>query len=207
MIYKILWNLFGEGLTKYYVKTQNKHPKHSDLEYRFTDSNGLKYYGFNSDLDLPTDRYVQLQKYATWMQSNLSKETMDTFVDKINGIIEDGVLKIVNGKRTNLIRLAALVGEMKTRNDMVLEDQIIYNIVCIQLVREDEPVGVFTEKIHLEKVNTCMSEVEKGNSFFLKTLEYGRLVEYSSMSPEKWIEFCKNANQKHKEMKEMINSL
>lgn len=207
MFYRLIWSLLGEGLFKYNAKQQNKGFENYSLEYRFTDSNGLKYYGFSSEIDVPVDRYIALQKYAKWLNSNITKDSLGVILDKMNSLIEDGVVQKKTGQKMNVVKLAALINELKERHEMILEDQIIYNIICVQLIREDEEIGVFNKTIHQEKVDQCIKEIEDGNDFFLQSLEYSRLIDYSTMSPSEWKAFLAKSSQIHQKVKEKIASL
>lgn len=189
------------------AKTQNKKWEFGSLEYRFIDSKGQKYYGFPNSLEIPKNRYLAMLKYARFLQNNLTPENIGEICDKINKLLEEGVLRMSKGKRTNMIKIGALVSELKTRNEMIIDEQIIYNIICVQLVREDEEVGKFDEVIHQQKVEQCMEECENGNTFFLQTLAYKRLVDLSTMSPERWNEYLAESKRVKKLWEAKIRSL
>ena len=188
-------------------KTQNRKWEHGSLEYRFTDSDGLKYYAFPTELELPLSRFIQMRTYATWFESNLTKENLRVIVDKINKLLEEGISKLSRGQRVNMVKIAALTQEIVTRDEMIKDPDLIYNLICIQLVREDEDPGVFDESIHQQKVSKCMEEIKEGNTFFLQTLEYKRVIDYSTMSPSDWVEYLKRSMEEKAKWEKAIQSM
>ena len=182
MIYKILWKLFNKGLLPYMVKSQNKEYKFTELEYRFIDSNGKKYYGFPDNISLPEDRWSQLQDFLTWLSNGLTAETLTKLISKAEKAIEDGIVKMADSKRPNAIKIAAILNEIKTRQDMIRPNELLYNIIAVQLIREDEDPLVFNNNIHREKVDQFEFERLEGNNFFLQLREFVTVWSFQKMS-------------------------
>lgn len=186
MLYKIIWFLFGNGLAKFHSKTQNKTIGLHSLEYRFMDSNGVKYYGFPSTDLISVDRFKHLENYINYMANGLTPKRLDEICDNMDKLILEGLERRSKGKHMNVSELGANVYEIRTSKEMIIPSELIYNVICVQLVREDETPGVYNHKIHMEKVAQCKKELDNENSFFLSTLEKARYMGLSVMSEEQF---------------------
>jgi len=204
---KFIWKILGDRLTEHYVKSQNKPYKFSQLEYRLTDSNGNRYYGFPENLSISEDRYNKLQEFLIWLSNGLTPESLNTLIDKANKAIEDGVVKLANNKRVNMIKVGAVLHEIKTRQDMIKPAELLYNIIAVQLIREDEDPMLFNNSVHLEKVEQIKAEKELGNSFFFSIPESQKVWKYQSMSEAQWTEYLDKSEEAHQKMGEMLEYL
>lgn len=207
MIYKIIWNLFSKGLIKYYVKSQNIPYKYSDLEYRFTDSNGKRYYGMPEKMSISEDRWAKLQEFLIWLSNGLTAESLNMLLDKADKHLEDGVVKMAENKRPNAIKLAAIMNEIRTRQDMIRPNELLYNILAVQLIREDEDPMLFNNKIHMEKVIQFEDERELGNNFFFALPEFKILWRFQNFTEEQWTEYFKASKEIYQKYEKQLQYL
>ena len=153
-----------QAFVKRWVSEENKPIGFEDLEYAFTDYDGKKYYSFQS-LTIPPTREGKKNEYIMWLSAGVTSKQMDELLDLASNAIEDGILKIKEKKRFNVIRLAAIIEELKQRKNMN-NAEVIYNILAVTLVREDENPSKFDESIQEQKVLQFMKDAEGENRFF-----------------------------------------
>lgn len=194
-LYKRLWECFGEGLTRYYVSSQNNPTQLSELEYRFTDSNGKKYYGFTSKMGLPLSRFGRLQDFLSVLSRNIDGTTLRDLIEIAEKEIEKGVQRISENKNAGLVKIGAILYEIKERESKIKSVQLLYNVAAVQLVREDENPDVFNEKIHQEKVEQILREEDNENFFFFRLPELKKLFDSLTMSKEEWRAYLRESTK------------
>ena len=200
-MYKLLWKYFGKGLLKFYLADQNKPTKLSQLIYAFTDSTGNKYYHFPEHISLPLDRFGKMMEFLTLISSRLTLENLGLLCDKALEIIQDGI-----GKEKNAAKVAALIYQLKERKDWLVPHQLVYDVLCLQYIREDELPDTFSNEIHMQKVDCFMNEICH-NSFFLQMPELKKLLNSTIMSESEWTEYCRKSMEEDKVVKETLKIL
>lgn len=186
---QLIWENNKDELIKYYVSSQNKPANFENLEYRYTDSKGLKWYGYKDETDTPLDRVRHQQKFYLWFVSGLTDNTLNRLLDYADTILEEGIKN--NKQRITLI--ASIFHDIRIRHEMVRPHSLIFEMLASQYVREDENPGVYDQEIQDEKVKELDFQHEIGNFFFLKTEEYKRLRHLSTMSEEEWKEYTESS--------------
>lgn len=206
-LYKIIWRYFKDGLIAYYTSSQNNPIHLSELEYRFTDSKGRKYYGFTSHMALPLSRFGKLREYLIWLSNGLTQDTLTQLIEIGESEIEKGVVNVSNKKNAGLVKIGAIMHEIKTRKDIIRPLELIYNVGAVQLIREDENPNTFNQKIHQEKVEQMMEEEESGNYFFFQLPELNKLLNFATMSETELMVFISESKQEMEMLKEKIKAL
>lgn len=201
MIYRLLWKYFKSGLTAEYLKEQNKPITLASLMYAFTDSNGKRYYRFPKDMAIPFDRYGQMLKYLSYLSARITPENMDMIIDSALNIIQDGI-----GKDKNAAKVAALLYELRDRDRLIVPAQLIYDIVAVQIVREDEKPDQFDNEIHLQKVGMFMDEVHK-SEFFFRLPEFQKLTASSTTSINEWVKYLELSAKQDEQIKRVLQHI
>lgn len=138
----------------------------NNLVYAFTDDEGNAYYTFPKEIELPITRMGKLQEYMMWMAKGVSKEEYIKAIE----YAETGLINgIKDGK--SLARIGFILHELKDRCNMVIHDELFYNILAVQIIRHDESVTNFNNEIHLQKVEKLRELNSKDDSFFLSIQE------------------------------------
>lgn len=201
MFYKLIWKVFGSGLLPYYLKDQNKPTTHTKLEYAFTDQSGKKYYRFPEGVSLSIERYGHLTKYITLLSARLTPENMDKILDKMLEIIQAGI-----GKDKNAAKVAALVYELKDRDKWIVPAQLVYDILAVQYIREDENPSKFDNQIHKEKVSTFIDDISK-SEFFFQLPELKKLISSTLMSHEDWEKYCQESGLQNQKIESILRTI
>jgi hypothetical protein len=198
MIYKLLWKYFGKKLIKFYLADQNKPIQLSQLVYAFSDSKGKKYYRFPENVALPFDRYGKLMEYLTLISSRLTAENLALLCDKALAIVTEGI-----SKEKNAAKVAAIIYQLKERKDWIVPAQLIYDVLCLQYIREDEQPDKFDNGIHMQKIELFMNEISK-SAFFLRMPEFQKLLNSTTMSESEWTEYYLKSIAEDKILKETL---
>lgn len=138
-----------------------------NLILAFTDLDGNGYYKFSKSLELPISRVAKLLEYMMWLHKGVTKEEYLSALE----IAEKGIEKgISDGK--GLAKIGFVLTELKNRTELVLHDELFYNILAVQHIRHDESVTNFNNEIHLQKVEAFKKLDSLDDSFFLNIQEF-----------------------------------
>ena len=179
---RILWKLFKRQFLKLYAKEQSNPITHIGLLKCFVDMDGRQYYKFPSGMALPIERFGKLQEFMNWMSVALTGSELEKLLDEADKALMDGL-----HHNKGAAKIGAIIHQIRERKFMAIPTELLYNYVTVQVIREDEPVECFNEKIHLEKIEQFKREVAAGNSYdFFTKLGLQTLTNWFSMSKEEW---------------------
>lgn len=187
---KSLWQKHGEELKKFYVSEQNKPVLWGNLETMpFTDTKGKRYGRFPADMALPVARLAKLMLFYQYLSKGLSPEEDAQIDNAIESALMEGVTVIhqngVKGVNENgwYARVLALIHERRKRKDLTDHMQLFYNILAVQIVREDESPTDYNEEIQREKVlEFANNETPERAMFFFQQPELKNLTGLSKLS-------------------------
>lgn len=198
---KLIWWLIKDQ----FLSNQFKPVGFEQLELSFLDSNSKKFYKFTDKMALPLERWAHLNKYLALYERGLSGEALDELLDAMEQAIEDG---ITNPKKKSAAKIGAIIHQMRWRKGMIVPTELLYNILAVQLVREDENIEAFDNEMQMKKVEQLKIEVEKfGCGFFLPFKELKKLYDFSTMSGSEWEQFWNDCLLEEKAIKEAVKIL
>ena len=203
---------FG-SIEKFYQKHKTKlrllmaldKPKeHAQLEYCFTDLNGINYNRYAKNTAIPVERYGKIMEYQMWMSSGLSSAELDKLIDAAEKAIGDGIKKDTK----NISKVGAILYQMRERKNMVIHSELILNFVAVQVIREDENPEKFDAEIHQQKVEQFKKEIAAGNSHaFFFNLGLSKLNSLYDMSPSEWERYWQESQAELKVTQEWLTKL
>lgn len=199
MIAKLIWNAFKPQLLKFYLSEQHKPVGFSELEYRFTDTAGKKYYGFGKNMTMPVSRFGKLQEYIMWMSSGLSGSELDKLVDIADKALTDGLTQ-----KGNAAKVGSILTQIRERKNMVMHHELLINFIAVQVVREDESITEFDNQIHMEKVDQFLKDTKTNPLFFFRLPELSRLWHLLKMSEQEWTIFWEESVLQQKILNEQL---
>lgn len=192
---------------KRWVADENKPLDFSDLEYAFTDYEGKRYYAFKS-LHMPPVREAVKNEFIIWLAKGLTGEQEDEIIELMDEALADGLNTLVNKKFINATRIGACIAELKMRRG-VDNVEVIYNLLAIGVVREDESPCTFDSEKHEAKVQQFLKDAEGENRFFFRMIELSRYLESLSISEESWtstLDAYKAIQKRHEHVLETLSS-
>jgi len=149
-----------------------------NMEKVFFDSKQRWYYKYTSEFDMPIIRVKELEKYIMLVNYSLTDEVLTKFLDAMH--------KAINSKKVDIATLSFLVIEMQKRKDLLINEDLFFNILACALIREDEDLGVFDEKIHEQKVAQFKLDSQGGLYDFFYKNGLGNYVTYLSKLENDW---------------------
>lgn len=195
-----LWDTHREDFLKIYSKESQKPLTHSGLEKVFVDINGKQLYKFPTDMHLPVERFGQKKKLLQALNKGLTDaedEEMDNAIAEI----------VLNG--TNLLeikkRVSGVLGEKQTRRKLVIHADIFYQLVAVELVREDENPEVYDNELQMDKVKTFKKMTRDGSTyFFFQQTGLKSLSAYLNFTQSEWDYFWTSSVVKIKSLPKVL---
>jgi len=176
-----------------------------NLVPRYTDMNGLAYFAFPKDMGLPVERLGKLYHYTELLFKGLSASEDEAIDNAIESNLEAGIR---NAKNKSAAKIGALLIERKKRRGIILHHELIYNILAVQWIREDEEPTVFNNEIQKQKVEQFQRESEAGNSHpFFQAPELIQLNSFLKMSIEEWEQSLNESRIQAQVLKESLKIL
>ena len=157
-------------IERYWLKRINKKMSIklsvNNLTQSFIDMDGNAYYSFPKEIEMPISRMAKMQEYLMWLAKGISKDEYIKAIDYAEGALIAG-LKDSKG----VAKIGFVLHELKDRCNMVVHDELFYNIIAIQLIRHDESPSEFNNEIHLQKVEAFKKLDKQDDGFFLNIQE------------------------------------
>lgn len=208
---RLVYKLFRKEFNKLIAESQSRPKGFKSMIPIFIDSEGRQYYKFANFSELPLERLGKLNTFLMWMSTGLGVFTvnnkkqvleLDLILAEMESALQEGL------KKTNVAaRIGAMIEEIKDRKNMVIHSELLYNLLAVQWVREDESPDLYDSQIQLDKVNTFKKEVSKSNSyFFFAKAKLSELLPYLEMSEEKWNEYWQKSEARMRALKEVLSS-
>lgn len=185
---KSIYSFFEKGFVKYLHEKNGTQIKKENLKFAFFDLKGLSYYKFTKDLALPMVRLGKLHEYMKWLSAGVTGSELDDMLDNADKALTDG---IKNGK--NASKIGFVISELRDRKKMVVNDELFYNIIAVQMVRSDESPTEFNNEIQLQKVQALRLLNESNDTFFLNISEYLRALNWSNITREELMDILQNS--------------
>jgi hypothetical protein len=190
-------------IEKYFLKRINKKLSIKmtvhNLSHSFTDDEGNAYYSFPKEIELPIARMGKLQEYLMWMAKGVSKEEYIKAIDYAEGALKNGL-----SDNKGVAKIGFVLHELKDRCNMVLHDELFYNIIAVQLVRHDESPSEFNNEIHLQKIEAFKQLDKKDDSFFLAIQELLNQLGLANITKKNLDELLKESAILRKAMERMM---
>lgn len=201
---KQIWKDHREELLKLYAAEVPQGEKVS-MEKALVDLDGKVYYRFTgSSTIIPLERMGKMQDFLTMMSAGLDEKELTALIDVANGELALALA----GKKADVVKIGAVLSQIKERQQMILHDQLMWQFMAVQLVREDEPAARFVQKIHDEKVEALQQLYYQHPDYaFFQTPELRLLNELLRCSPQDWETLLVSSIRERDRLKRMISYL
>jgi len=194
----------AEILRLYNLELTQRFKAHN-LVHRYTDTNGQAYFAYPKDMGQPVERLGKLFQYTELLFKGLSASEDEAIDNAIMSHIEAG---LNNSKKKGSASIAVLIGEKKRRRGIILHHELIYNILAVQWIREDEEPTVFNNEIQKQKVEQFQKESEAGAGHpFFQAPELKQLNSFLEMSKEEWMQSLNESKVQAEVLKESLKIL
>lgn len=182
----LLIKLLGEKrLSNIYREYASKQIK-TGMKAEFQDNNGLWYYSFKDEQDLPITRSAKSNTYSQYLSAGLSGQMFEEAYDKFNELTAKG----------DHIASGVIINDLRELKQNIVNIDVIINIIAVNYVREDENPVEVNETIHQEKCDFLKTETDEGR-FFFRTPEWVRLLNKAGLSTDESETFYQDYLKKH----------
>ncbi|RYD77631.1 MAG: hypothetical protein EOP53_12665 [Sphingobacteriales bacterium] len=146
---------------------RNSSEKFAGWQLAFIDANGVKYYIPFSDIDLPIKRLAVFSRYLEFLNSGISPNELEQFLNNIESCIEN---VIQSGKFTGIAKIKVFTEQAREFLSHPIHIDLLFDVACTFYVREDEDPTEYNYDIHQEKLNQLKKDSMDGlHDFFYRT--------------------------------------
>lgn len=189
ILIRVFYTLFKRQILKIYYLEQSKKKGFEGFQKVFVDSNGKQYYSPVNDFDLPIQRTRDLETKLMRMRAGLSDENLDQFLNAMEKALGEG-------KKPNLAMIGHLIIEMKKRKDLLLHPDLMFDIVALRYIREDEDPATVDLEIHKEKVDQFKKDSKAGLYDFFYNAGLTMYLPYLAKLESEWDEYWEESQMK-----------
>lgn len=170
---------------------QSKPVDKGRLEQAFIDSNGLPYFKFTNDMDIPVLRKGQLNRLEQELYSCISDEELKGFIQ----VMEDGLNETdkQGHMKPNIGIIGKMITEIKNRKQLLLHPDLMFGIVAACYIREDENPAEFDLEIQEQKVAQFKKDSVGGLYDFFYSSGINELIPFLDITEEKFEEYLEIA--------------
>ena len=179
------------AILKYAFNKQSK-PKGSEfakMQFKFIDSEGKKYYRYYDDFDIPVMRFEQLQIKLREIESRISNEHLDKWIEVIEKILSKG------DKQKAAIEAIQMIGTLKQRREVLYEEKLLMQLVCILYIREDQDATIWDEEIEKYKFERLKADQTGGLRDFFIMAGLNEFLPSLKDMQSGWEKFLENQKQ------------
>lgn len=151
------------------------------LVYSFNDLDGNSYSKFQTETGLPMARLGKLHEYIKWLSAGITGDELEIIIDQADKAIMECVK---SGK--NWSKIGWALSEIKDRKNMIIHDELFYNIIAVQLIRQDESITEFNNEIQMQKVASFRRLNTENDTFFLNIHEFLKALNWSNITIEEF---------------------
>lgn len=198
MIRLLFW-LFKKQFLKLAFNHQCKPKGFDGMAKHFIDSNGMEYYSYNDDLDMPIARGKELQKRIMLLQACISEPNLVKFLDAME-------LALNSGKKSDLAQIGFLIIEMRKRIGIWVDMDLLFDTVALAYIRSDENPAVWDKTIHEEKVAQFKKDSQGGLYDFFYMAGLTDYIPCAGKSTTEWMEYFEKSELKMMAIQKHLDS-
>jgi hypothetical protein len=202
MLKKWFFNKYEKEFFAYLNKKNSVKITKDNLALSFFDLDGNAYYKFPKELELPITRTAKVQEYLMWLSKGISPDEYLKALDVADKALTEGLLNKKGGAKIGFI-----LEELKDRCKMVIHDELFYNIIAAQIIRQDESITEFNNEIHLQKVAAFKELDQTNDTFFLNIQEYLEVFGLLSITKIQYEALLNESRIVRQSLEKMLNTL
>ncbi len=199
MLGKLFYRIFKTVFLKHYFKEQSKLSGFENMEKVFVDSNGKIYYAPVNDFDYPHERIKELEKKIMRLRAGLSEEEHDLILETMEKALN-------SGKKSELAVIGHCIIEIRKRKELLLHPDLMFDIMALRYVREDERPDKIDIGIHKEKVLQFQKDSQGGLYDFFYKGGLSRYIPYLDKLESDWEEYMMESEIKIKALTQTLEA-
>lgn len=196
---KLLYTLFKRQFLKYYFLEQSNKSGFEKMKKVFVDSDGRQYFTPENDFDIPHERTKEIEKKLMRIASGLSDGELNKFFDAMEKALG-------NGKKPDIAQIGFLIKEMRLRQEILLHPDLMFDMVALKYIREDEDPCIVNVDIHKEKIEQFKKDSKDGLYDFFYGAGLSTYIPYLTKLESEWEEYWRESEIKIKAMNQHLQA-
>lgn len=193
---KLIYKIFRSFFLKHYFNEQSKKQGFQDLHKKFVDSNGVQYYAYADDFDIPILRANEIQRRIELIRAGMGEKNLLMFCDAMDAELSKS--------KINLRNITKIITEIRERISLWVDMDLLFDTVAFTYIREDEDPARIDEEIHKQKIAQFRKDSMGGLYDFFYTAGLTEYIPYSSKSENDWNEYLREAEIKGKVIQKVM---
>lgn len=206
MIGKALYWLFKKQLDKSFYENQTFSAPADKMEYKYTDSKGVKYYHWPNMFDMPWPRFQMCHKILLEIEAGLPGKDLPKLREALRKNFNDSHSLKGEEKDYAISYAGALFVQWQTREKGVILKESFFELVAACLIAEDQDPGKWDITRERNKALLFMEEAEKvGTGSFFLLLSISGLNPYLKLTEEELNLLLDQSEGEEKTLKRIID--
>lgn len=138
----------------FYRNTKRKTLYHKDFEGKtilVKTVNGVNYYRFKDDLDMPYGRYIYLSSFLQSIELRMNLATLNGYIDQLEANLGGSKGKIDVGGSVILLK------QLKTRTKILFDEDLAYSLASCIFFTDDEELNTYSMEKNKKKIEAWRS--------------------------------------------------
>lgn len=199
MFGKLIYQILKPFFLRYYFLDQSKKAGFENMKKVFVDSNGKQYYCPENDFDIPHMRTREIETRLMQISSGLSNTELEKFFDAMEKALG-------GGKKPDIAMIGFLIKEMRLRKEILLHPDLMFDLVALRYIREDEDPTVIDGDIHKEKVAQFQKDSKDGLYDFFYGAGLTAYIPYLTKLESEWSEYWQESQAKIQAMNQTLKA-
>ena len=176
------------------------------MNLSFIDSEGVKYYCYRDEEDIPLPRYEEIQIIIQEVENRISNVDLDEFVSKGEEIIFGAKYKKDADKVKNISHMFFAI---KKRRELLYEPYLLFKLASALYVSEHQDPTIWDERYEETKLNRLKIDATGGlrDFFYGAGLRNYLPPSWESMKESSLLQELKNQQQQVKEFQNLLATI
>jgi hypothetical protein len=202
---------FDKAAREHVYSTQSKPAKgFENMSLAFVDSNGVRYYKYNDDFDLPLERKGKLDRYYGWLSSMMDGSEVSEFCEKMSKLVDQSINTLtLDGRIEGLAQIQLIINEMIARKNLIVHEDIYFRIMGVQYISEHQNPAVWDDEIENAKIKQFKEDSKGGLYDFFYTGPLQKHMAFYGVSEQEWTDYLNESRaiiQGQKNYLDMLSS-
>jgi hypothetical protein len=206
---KIIYRIFKKQLNKLvFEHDQLNYDWRDKCDMVYVDIDGLKYYRFRDVMDTPIQRYQYLLHLLQLFMIGFNKAEYSVFLKELKSIVD----VIINdhkesGKIKELTRLITILNEIEFRANILLDQDILFEMVAVSLIEENEnPATVDHKSIDIKVKKFKAANEERAANFFIQA-GLNTFIPFLELLKKDWMKYMTESSRQMQMSNEVLGML
>jgi hypothetical protein len=200
---KFVYRLFKKELTQMVWDETYKPDRMRGLKFAMV-CEGHKFFVYNNLFDVPIERMGRVQDYIIQLNRVVSNDELANFIQNM----EQALFNATSGDKVkDLAKIGFLIGELKSRKEMLLHPEIMMELAGALYIREDQDPAEWNDEFEHKKVEMFRKNYTSGQLYdFFVTAGLSQFFPNFESLEKDWMVLWEQSTARLQAMEEMLKS-